>query len=176
MPCQRGLRYRPPVWRLDKTSSTRLEMAANAIVWIGAESPLFQYSPTRNGPMGSSWLQGSGGTICGGPSTFAVQIDGLFCESSGPPRRVFGRDWAISRFERAGALIAVSQVVVHWSSTGSFAVRVGLDGTLQDGQSATGATLTAALGRHDLRLEVVCEACSVDAQFTLRGVEIATVL
>lgn len=73
-------------------------------------------------------------------------------------------------------LMSVSQVVVHWSSTGSFAVRIGIDGTLQDGQSATGATLSAPLGTHDLRLEVICEGCSVNEQFALAGIEVATVL
>jgi hypothetical protein len=32
------------------------------------------------------------------------------------------------------------------------------------------------LGKHDIRLEVICEACSVDEQFTLRGIEIVTAM
>lgn len=60
--------------------SDPVDPSVNAIVYIGAASPMFQYAPTRNGPLGSSWLQGNGGTSCGGPATFAVQIDDLVCK------------------------------------------------------------------------------------------------
>lgn len=70
----------------------------------------------------------------------------------------------------------VSQVIFHWTTSGAYVVQVGLDGTLQAGQSADGVTLSAPLGVHDIRLEVVCEACGVDERFALVGVEIVTVL
>ena len=71
--------------------SDPVDPSVNAIVYIGAASPMFQYAPTRNGPLGSSWLQGNGGTSCGGPATFAVQIDDLVCKcyfrSPPPPQK-----------------------------------------------------------------------------------------
>lgn len=64
------------------TNDATSNMTPNTLVYIGAASPLFQYAPTRNGPIGSSWLQddATGRTICGGPSTFAVQLNHLYCE------------------------------------------------------------------------------------------------
>lgn len=145
---------------------------ANALVWIGAESPMFHYAPTRNGPLGSSWLQDSSGTICGGPSTFAVQIDGLYRECGThalpiccSPTHLL---WSL--------LIPVSQAVFYWSASSGFTTNLGLDGELQKGQSRDGATLTAPLGSHDVRLEVACEACGVDKTFALRGLSATTVL
>ena len=48
-------------------------------VWISAVSPLFQYSPTRNGPVGAAWMQDPSGAICAGPQVFAVELQGLYC-------------------------------------------------------------------------------------------------
>lgn len=51
------------------------------VVFIPATSPMFRYAPYRNGPVGSAWLQiDGGGSACAGPSTFAVEIDSLYCE------------------------------------------------------------------------------------------------
>lgn len=55
-------------------------MSAQTFVFIGASSPLFNYAPTRNGPIGSSWNQIDGGSQCAGPAPFAVQLDNLYCE------------------------------------------------------------------------------------------------
>jgi len=60
--------------------------------------------------------------------------------------------------------------------TGSFVISVGLDGQLQRGQSSSGATLSAALQNHDVRLEVVCEGCTERETFTLEGIALETAL
>ena len=59
-------------------------MSSDVVVYIGASSPLFTYGPSRNGPVGSSWLQNNGdGSECAGSATFFVELDGLYCKSSG---------------------------------------------------------------------------------------------
>lgn len=68
----------------------------------------------------------------------------------------------------------VSEITFEWKTSGSFLVSVGLDGTLQQGQSSTGVTLSAPMGIHDIRLETVCVGCTNSQTFTLTGVRIVT--
>lgn len=48
---------------------------------IGAASPLFAYEPQRNAPSG--WSQDTnGGSSCSGGGSYAVGMNGLYCQSA----------------------------------------------------------------------------------------------
>ncbi|XAO26428.1 hypothetical protein I312_105265 [Cryptococcus bacillisporus CA1280] len=96
-------------------------------VYIGSSSPLLAYTPSRNGALGSAWFQNEDGSSkCEGSSKFAVQIDSL----------------------------CFSDIAFYWSSSTSYSVRAGLDGSLQTCSTNSGvATLTSSFGSHSARLE-----------------------
>lgn len=140
-------------------------MSAQTFVFISASSPLFNYAPTRNGPIGSSWNQIDDGSQCAGPATFAVQLDNLYCKAT---LRSLG--WVLT------TPAVDSEITYFWQANGNFAVSVGLDGALQSGSATSGGvSLSARPGPHDARLEVSCKDCgSVGETFTLRGVRLTT--
>ncbi|KAK8845360.1 hypothetical protein IAR55_006073 [Kwoniella newhampshirensis] len=122
-------------------------------VWISASSPLLDYSPNRNGEPGQAWFQEEQGVSkCSGSGTFAVQLDSIY----------------------------FSNLLFVWSSSSSsYKVQVGLDGSLNSGSATSGAaSLQADFGHHSARLECSCETCSSSSSdkesFELVGVKLET--
>ncbi|OWZ30399.1 hypothetical protein C361_02020 [Cryptococcus neoformans Tu259-1] len=104
------------------------------------------YTPLRNGASGSAWFQiENGSSGCEGSSTFAVQIDSLY----------------------------FSDIAFYWSSSTSYSVQAGLDGSLQSCSTSSGvAVLTSSFGSHSARLE--CVGSGSSSGFELTGVKLNT--
>ncbi|ODN97005.1 hypothetical protein I350_07983 [Cryptococcus amylolentus CBS 6273] len=117
-------------------------------VYIPPSSPLLTYSPGRNGVLGSSWLQVDGGSSeCQGSSTFAVEVDALY----------------------------FSDIAFFYSTSSSYTVKAGLDGSLSATSDQGVATLsTQSFGNHSARLECEGGDGGGTGGFQLTGVVVQT--